>query len=594
MFLIERMMEKAMDSITQLKDTKDIQRRNKEHDMSWRDDAEKGVTECENHIEVSSDNGKNRWSPVLKSGVVILIFWNMVISVVFTSYKHVPALNNYFITYGLYAVLLLFSPLAVYLADTRWGRRNTVMNSLCFMFWSVLMITVFNCLVAIGFIPIFTNPEYAWNSRNTIATILLGLAFMPPCILGIVLIILSLVAYSANVIQFGWDQLCTLPKENAMLYLHWFFWSSFFGQFITKLLYGNLTNLISILYVLVCTVPGFLVTFSVTLLCCGCKYKSRLFQVDELRNPYRMIYKIIKFAKHGNHSGTEYETLHSKLDVGKEEFGGPFCNDKVEDVKRFLTISYILLTLGPSFAIEIANEQLFKFGYHIDPSNAYSVFLISAVTPAVVLVLIPAYTCLVRPFVKYRTPGPLTCIVLGMLLFLMSIVICLVIDTLGHVLTQSPTCFLSHDFTLPGINRRDYLYYCLDYNNNITKYAEDNGTTTETPLPYCFVPLNIPLTTLFIPYIINGVAYMLLYIGTFEFIWTQSPPTMKGLIIGVFFAIKGGFQLFALLLYAPFTAWSSHTAHHFPSCGSVYWLINAVVTFIGIIAFVWRARLYRN
>ena len=117
-------------------------------------------------LEVNQ-NDRFRWSHFLRSGLAIIVLvWNIVISVLFNSYPYVPAFNNYFIVYGIYTIPLLFYPLAVCLADTRWGRRKTVMNSLCFMFWSVLLIVVFNCLVTVGFIPLLIHPEHVWNLHN--------------------------------------------------------------------------------------------------------------------------------------------------------------------------------------------------------------------------------------------------------------------------------------------------------------------------------------------------------------------------------------------------------------------------------------------
>ena len=328
--------------------------------------------------------------------------------------------------------------------------------------------------------------------------------------------------------------------------------------------------------------PLVFVTFAITLIC-GCKYKLRLFKNVQLRNPYKVIYTVIKFSMRSSQNDIENEALQSKLDIGKVEFGGPFQSDKVDAVKHFLAIGSILLTLGPTFAIEIAASE--------QPPNSGYTFLLSAVTPLVVSVLIPAYTC-VRPYIKSRTPGPLLCIVLGMVLFLVSIEYCLVIDTLGHVQTRSSACFLTHDFDLPGLPHRFYPSECQD-EESVSEYTEPNGTVTVSPP--CFVPLDIPLKALFVPYILNGLAYMLFYVGTYKFILTETPATMKGLALGVFFVIKGSFQLVALLLlYVPFTAWGWSSMHYFPSCGFVYWLINATIALVGILAFVWKARQYRK
>ena len=64
---------------------------------------------------------------------------------------------------------------------------------------------------------------------------------------------------------------------------------------------------------------------------------------------------------------------------------------------------------------------------------------------------------------------------------------------------------------------------------------------------------SISLLYIIIPYTLNALAYIFLYIRACEFILFQSPRVMKGLVIGLFFAIKGAFQLLAVLtVYLPF------------------------------------------
>ena len=42
--------------------------------------------------------------------------------------------------------------------------------------------------------------------------------------------------------------------------------------------------------------------------------------------------------------------------------------------------------------------------------------------------------------------------------------------------------------------------------------------------------------------------------STFEFISAQSPHTMKGVLVGLLFAVRGFFQLIEALLLFPFSA----------------------------------------
>ena len=68
---------------------------------------------------------------------------------------------------------------------------------------------------------------------------------------------------------------------------------------------------------------------------------------------------------------------------------------------------------------------------------------------------------------------------------------------------------------------------------------------------------------------------------------------MKGLLIGTFFAIRGAFQLFGVLLFLfPFLGWNSMS--HFPSCGFVYNLVCMIVAFFGMTGYIWIAKQYQN
>ena len=60
------------------------------------------------------------------------------------------------------------------------------------------------------------------------------------------------------------------------------------------------------------------------------------------------------------------------MDLAKDKYGGPFTTEQVEDVKAFLGILQVLLTLGPMFATDTAaNDMLYKFSNHLQ-NNWYS------------------------------------------------------------------------------------------------------------------------------------------------------------------------------------------------------------------------------
>ena len=158
--------------------------------------------------------------------------------------------------------------------------------------------------------------------------------------------------------------------------------------------------------------------------------------------------------------------------------------------------------------------------------------------------LIPLYLCVLRPFIRRYIPGMLKHIGLGIIIRLLSILYVVLIDTTGHIWHSHNDCFL-----------------------HIPTYSD----------------LGISIHYLIFAYFLNVLCIMLFYTATYEFICAQSPHAMKGLLIGAFFLIKGLFQLFGItVVRIPFISWGFNVP--FPSCGFVYYLVNILVGFIGLVA----------
>jgi peptide/histidine transporter 3/4 len=182
-----------------------------------------------------------------------------------------------------------------------------------------------------------------------------------------------------------------------------------------------------------------LILLGITL--CFEKYKHHWFLIEPgSTNPYKVVYKVVKFARDQTNpirrSAFTYceDELPSRLDLGKEKYGGPFTTKQVENVKAFLGIVRVLLTIGPIFFADIAfgqnllglvhtNRYYYNNYYrHVDvPYYAYIIICGSGcLTPLLMLVFIPGYLCLLRPLIHDYIPGMLKRIGLGMLLSLIS------------------------------------------------------------------------------------------------------------------------------------------------------------------------------
>ena len=531
------------------------------------------------------------WS---SKAVVLILAWNLIISIGFNSFFD-PSLYTvimfndisnyddddydidmltYGLAYGINALLFLFYPLAGFLADVCWGRYTTVKNSLCFLFWSIVLMSFIAGMAILGSTTMIIRSNdinYGPHTTEYITIAVLCLLFGLPVICGVVLFFSSTVAFSANVIQFGFDQLHDSPAESSTLYIHWYVWTNQVGLFLLRLPSAVFSG--EIKYIAYASSPV-LALIALTFLgisLCFEKYKRHWFLIEPgSTNPYKLVYKVVKFAKdHTNpvrRSAFTYceDELPSRLDLGKEKYGGPFTTEQVENVKAFLGILRVLLTVGPIFFADIAFGQNLpglvytntykkyysNYVYYLDvPSYAYF-YGSGCLTPLLMLVFIPVYLFLLRPFIHDYIPGMLKRIGLGIVLYLIS----------GF-------CTLAM-----GVSNHN----CISESCTLTSY------------------LNISSHFLILQYSLNAVSNLLIYIASYEFVCAQSPQSMKGLLIGTFFAIKGVFQLLGVILYLAIGVGCS-LRHQlvFPLCGFIYYFINVVIALIGIIAFVFIARRYQ-
>ena len=560
-------------------------------------------------LTLSPTTAQPRWQCCVQSKATILILvWNVCIAIdlEFFSPPLLPVVGNVdnivrICVYGLLAIFLLFYPLAGYLADAHWGRYNTIFGSLRFILLSLLIIIFLGILgtgisLAIALTIDYDNPYETLGSVKIISIVVLCLAFGLPIIFGLFVIIFSLIAFSANVIQYGIDQLeYNARGENVVLYIYWYVWTCYMAQFIVKIvisLFGAAASYSINFFIFLIVLP---IVIGITFCIKQCSIHWELVDTPpQTENSYKLIYQIIKFALNHDHnlmhlrSYNHSEVLpNSRLDLAKEIYGGPFATNQVEEVKSFLRIFCILLTLGPVLMAEIAVRELLpRLVSHMDRYPFYanviepyydplkSLISSEALTPLIIVVVLPLYIYLVRPCLYNYIPGALKRIGLGMVFVFLSSLCTLLMDTSGHIRTQHAgnatmhvtTCFLNTDYDY------DYSYY-------------DNIHTVPV--------LHISSYVLTIQCILNAIGYMLFYISTFEFICTQSPQSVKGILICSFFAIKGAFRLLGdLVLYAPFTRWN--ISHSFPSCGFVYYLINALLVLAGIAVFTIVAKKCRS
>ena len=109
-------------------------------------------------------------------------------------------------------------------------------------------------------------------------------------------------------------------------------------------------------------------------------------------------------------------------------------------------------------------------------------------------------------------------------------------------------------------------------------------------------PLNMHWSVLIPPSLFLSIGPLLVTTTTLEFISAQSPHSMKGLLVGIFFAIQGVFQLIGIIAILPVSL-TQPWPITFPSvisCCFAYLLFISLMGLLGFILFVVVAKNYKH
>ena len=248
--------------------------------------------------------------------------------------------------------------------------------------------------------------------------------------------------------------------------------------------------------------------------------KRAWFLIESARlNPYKLVYRVTKFAHQHKvpvqRSAFTYceDEVPSGMDLGKVKYGGPFTTEQVENVKAFYGILKILLALGPVFFIENALSDIQAEYYSHLPKNDQMGGLLTFIqyygllSPLVTIMGIPLYVCLIRPPVYHFIPGMLKCIELGIILMVAALIYSLIMDTTLHAKQRGIPCMFSD-----------------------TQSHSANASSIDVIYNYCFMVAENCLVSF---------STVIFQVALLQFICAQSPHSMKGMLIGLYFAIRG-------------------------------------------------------
>ena len=117
--------------------------------------------------------------------------------------------------FGFLALVYLFYPLAGCMTDIKCERYRTITNSRWFIIWGGL----FTCIASI-IMFCYDNNFRILSLQTVCVTVILAIGFGFPSVFGMMLLAVSEIFFSANVLQFGMDQLHDSPSEDSILFVH--------------------------------------------------------------------------------------------------------------------------------------------------------------------------------------------------------------------------------------------------------------------------------------------------------------------------------------------------------------------------------------
>ena len=335
------------------------------------------------------------------------------------------------------------------------------------------------------------------------------------------LISIGLGAFQSNIIQFGLDQLHDASTTEIKSFIVWYVNSLITTGFVVEFNFLCLTTQNRLyLSLLLCVC----LTLALLLIIC---FNKSLIKEPPPKYSFKLIYKIIKFAIVTKHprcrSAFTYceDELPSRIDFGKSKYGGPFTTEQVEDVKTLLRLIPLILIFGVIASLIVAVFILYIFlekqynrftelnvahelGYRGNTAKCYAETSLTNSVHLGILLLIVFHELIIYPLF-YR------CVCCARIKSLWKIMIGISIQIMCI------TTLIAIDV----ISRHNYLK--SEYNATIQCIFHESRGLLSQSLNYRWLA---------IPQYLHFISLTFLLTGLIEFICSQAPYSMKGVIIG--------------------------------------------------------------